>query len=33
MATQGVESIEKALAPLQADGVKVDVRPIETLIG
>jgi glycine cleavage system transcriptional repressor len=33
MAAQGVESIEKALAPLQADGVKVDVRPIETLIG
>jgi glycine cleavage system transcriptional repressor len=33
MATQGVESIEKALLPLQADGVKVDVRPIETLIG
>ncbi|MEA2079875.1 MAG: ACT domain-containing protein, partial [Pseudomonadota bacterium] len=33
MATQGVESIEKALAPLQANGVKVDVRPIETLIG
>lgn len=33
MAAQGVESIEKALAPLQAEGVKVDVRPIETLIG
>ena len=33
MATQGVESIEKALAPLQADGVKIDVRPIDTLIG
>jgi len=33
MATQGVESIEKALVSLQADGVKVDVRPIETLIG
>ncbi len=33
MATLGVESIEKALAPLQAEGVKVDVRPIETLIG
>jgi len=32
-ATQGVESIEKALAPLQADGVKIDVRPIDTLIG
>jgi len=28
-----VESIEKALAPLQVEGVKVDVRPIETLIG
>ncbi len=33
MAMLGVESIEKALAPLQAEGVKVDVRPIETLIG
>jgi len=33
MATQGVELIEKALAPLQADGVKIDVRPIDTLIG
>ncbi len=32
-AAQGVESIEKALAPLQAEGVKIDVRPIETLIG
>jgi glycine cleavage system transcriptional repressor len=33
VASEGVEAIEKALAPLQADGVKVDVRPIETMIG
>jgi glycine cleavage system transcriptional repressor len=33
VATQGVEAIQEALAPLQADGVKVDVQPIETLIG
>jgi glycine cleavage system transcriptional repressor len=33
VAAEGVESIERALAPLRADGVKVDVRPIETLIG
>ena len=33
MAAQGVEAIEQALAPVRADGVKVDVRPIETLIG
>lgn len=33
VATQGIEAIEKALGALQADGVKVDVRPIDTLIG
>jgi glycine cleavage system transcriptional repressor len=33
VATQGVDAIEEALAPLQAEGVKVDVRAIETLIG
>jgi glycine cleavage system transcriptional repressor len=33
VATKGVEAIEEALAPLQAEGVKVDVRAIETLIG
>ncbi len=33
MASHGVEAIEKALAPLQAEGVKIDVRPIDTLIG
>ncbi len=33
MATQGVDVIREALAPLQADGVKVEVRPIETMIG
>lgn len=33
VAAQGVEAIEKALAPLQAEGVKVDVQPVETLIG
>ncbi len=33
VATQGVESIERALAPLCANGVKVDVRPIDTFIG
>jgi len=32
-AAQGVDAIEAALAPLQAEGVKVDVRPVETLIG
>ncbi|WP_455233826.1 glycine cleavage system protein R [Thiogranum longum] len=32
-AARGVEAIEKALAPLQAEGVKVDVSPIETMIG
>ena len=33
VASQGIEAIEAALAPLQAGGVKVDVRPIDTLIG
>jgi glycine cleavage system transcriptional repressor len=33
VATKGAEAIEEALAPLQAEGVKVDVRRIETLIG
>jgi glycine cleavage system transcriptional repressor len=33
VADQGVEAIEAALAPLQAEGVKVDVRPVDTLIG
>ncbi len=33
VATRGVEAIESALAPLQADGVKVDVQPIDTMIG
>jgi len=33
IAQQGVEAIQQALAPLQANGVKVDVQPIETLIG
>jgi len=33
IAQQGVDAIQQALAPLQANGVKVDVQPIETLIG
>jgi glycine cleavage system transcriptional repressor len=33
VAARGVEAIEAALAPLQAEGVKVDVRPVDTLIG
>jgi glycine cleavage system transcriptional repressor len=33
VAAQGVEAIEAALAPLQAGGVKVDVRNVDTLIG
>ncbi len=33
VAARGVEAIQEALAPLQADGVKVDVQSIETLIG
>lgn len=32
-AAQGVDAIEAALEPLQAEGIKVDVRPIETYIG
>ncbi len=33
VATRGVEAIKDALASLQAEGVKVDVQPVETLIG
>ncbi|MFC1774471.1 glycine cleavage system protein R [Pseudomonadota bacterium] len=33
VAAQGVDAIEAALAPLQAEGVKVEVRPIDTFIG
>ncbi|HED52516.1 MAG TPA: amino acid-binding protein [Gammaproteobacteria bacterium] len=33
VAVSGIDAIQDALAPLQADGVKVDVQPIETLIG
>lgn len=33
VAAQGVEAIRAALAPLQSDGVKVDVHVIDTLIG
>lgn len=33
VADQGIEAIEAALAPLQAEGVKVDVKPVDTLIG
>ena len=33
VAGQGVEAIERALAPLRAKGVKVDVLPVDTLIG
>jgi glycine cleavage system transcriptional repressor len=33
VAAQGVEAIEAALAPVQAEGVKVDVRTVDTLIG
>jgi glycine cleavage system transcriptional repressor len=33
VASQGIDALESALAPLQVDGVKVEVRPIETLIG
>ena len=33
VAEQGIDAIQTALAPLQADGVEVDVHPIDTLIG
>jgi glycine cleavage system transcriptional repressor len=33
VAAQGVEAVEAALAPLRSGGVKVDVRPVDTLIG
>ncbi len=33
VAAQGAEAIQTALEPLQAEGVKIDVRPIETFVG
>jgi glycine cleavage system transcriptional repressor len=33
VADRGVDAIEAALAPLRAEGVKVDVQPVDTLIG
>jgi glycine cleavage system transcriptional repressor len=33
VAAQGIDAVQEALAPLQAEGVKVDVQPIDTLIG
>ena len=33
VAQRGVDAIREALAPLQSKGIKVDVRPIETLVG
>jgi len=33
VAGQGLDAIEQALAPLRARGVRVDVLPVETLIG
>jgi glycine cleavage system transcriptional repressor len=33
VAAKGMEAIEAALAPLQAEGVKVDVRSLDMLIG
>lgn len=33
VAGQGLDAIEQALAPLRARGVKVDVLPVDTLIG
>ncbi len=33
VASQGVDALEAALAPLRANGVRVDVRPIDTMIG
>ncbi len=33
VAAQGLDAIEQALAPLRAQGVKVDVQPVDTLIG
>jgi glycine cleavage system transcriptional repressor len=32
-AEQGIEAIEAALAPLRADGVKVEVQAVDTMIG
>lgn len=33
VATQGVPALEAALAPVQQEGVQLDVRPVDTLIG
>jgi glycine cleavage system transcriptional repressor len=33
VAAHGIEAVAAALAPLRAEGVKVDVRPVDTLIG
>ena len=33
VAADGVPAIEQVLEPLQSEGVKIDVRPIDTLIG
>lgn len=33
VADRGVDAVAAALAPLRAEGVKVDVRPVDTLIG
>ncbi len=33
VATQGIAALAAALSPLQAQGVKVDVRAVDTLIG
>lgn len=33
VATKGIDALEKVLRPLQAEGIKVDVSPIDTLIG
>jgi glycine cleavage system transcriptional repressor len=33
VAERGIDAIQTALVPLQAEGVKVDVCPIDTLIG
>ena len=33
VATKGIEALKQALQPMQSDGIKVDVRAIDTLIG
>ena len=33
VAAQGLDAIEAALADLQSNGIKVDVQPIDMLIG